>query len=127
MPSPDTTPEPCQHGIKWPIICPQCDPEAYERARPQVERWLKKDSEGRQTMSNDATPDSFFSRWEKVIKNTPRHEPDDHGMKAMMKLSDADFLRGLKTRGQDYVAIVRIMNERIERIARSLEGDIHAK
>ena len=49
-------------------------------------------------------------------------EADVQSMKAMLELSDADFLRGLKTRGQDYVPIVRVMNERIERIASNLEG-----
>lgn len=42
---------------------------------------------------------------------------DDDGLKEMLTLSDADFLRGLKTRGQDYVTIVRIVNERIEQVA----------
>ena len=32
----------CPHGIKPPVVCPQCDPETYERARPQVERYLRK-------------------------------------------------------------------------------------
>lgn len=42
---------------------------------------------------------------------------DDGGLKEMLMLSDSDFLRGLKTRSQDYVMIVRVMNERIEQIA----------
>lgn len=46
---------------------------------------------------------------------------DDNGIKEMLLLSDADFVRGLKTSGQDYLAIVRIMNERIEHIAQKLE------
>lgn len=35
-------PTPCQHGISDPVICPQCDPEAYERARPQAEAIARK-------------------------------------------------------------------------------------
>lgn len=35
------TPEsPCEHGIRPPVVCPQCRPEAYERARPHVVRYL---------------------------------------------------------------------------------------
>jgi hypothetical protein len=35
----------CKHGFRHPVICPQCDPEAYEMARPQVERWLQKQAD----------------------------------------------------------------------------------
>lgn len=32
----------CEHGFGFPVVCPRCEPGAYECARPQVERWLKK-------------------------------------------------------------------------------------
>ena len=32
----------CSHGMLFPVVCPQCDPEAYARARPQAERILKR-------------------------------------------------------------------------------------
>lgn len=28
----------CPHGIRAPVVCPECEPAAYERARPQAER-----------------------------------------------------------------------------------------
>lgn len=35
----------CEHDIHPPVICPQCDPAAYRRARPQVERYLRRCAE----------------------------------------------------------------------------------
>lgn len=44
MSDPKTT-EACPHDIHPPVICPQCDPAAYERAVPQVERYLRRRAE----------------------------------------------------------------------------------
>lgn len=35
----------CEHGFRHPVICPQCDPETYGRAKPQVERFIKQRTE----------------------------------------------------------------------------------
>lgn len=32
----------CPHGFLEPVICPQCDPGAYDRARPQAEAMVWK-------------------------------------------------------------------------------------
>ena len=44
QPTPATK-APCHHGFCPPVVCPQCHPEEYERARPQVERWLRQQTE----------------------------------------------------------------------------------
>lgn len=31
----------CEHGIRHPVTCPQCEPEIYEAAQPQVTRWAR--------------------------------------------------------------------------------------
>lgn len=45
MDDPQTEPQTCPHGLRFPVVCPQCCPEAYERARPWVERYLRRQAE----------------------------------------------------------------------------------
>lgn len=47
MPDPDkATPNRSRyHGLRFPVVCPQCCREAYEHARPQVERYLRRQAE----------------------------------------------------------------------------------
>ena len=51
---------------------------------------------------------------------------EDNQVKDMLALYDANFLRGLKARGQDHLVVVRVMNERIEHIAQRMERNADA-